>query len=148
MSVRNNTMLLAAALLATSSWVALASPAEAHRVVCTNNAQQPYTDFSPEPGRAPYQGATIIECTPTAPDGQRTEVQLQFKNNGTGAWQDRGTSYLTYSNARFHREYDSTTCTRNGRSHYWRTKAIHAGTHGNTVIKTDFSSTSYLTCYK
>ena len=120
-----------------------AVPANAHNVTCTNDAQTPFYNSRPDPGRAPVQGATIIECVPTAPDAQRTEVQLQW--NPTGRWDSRGDSYISFSNARFHRVYDSTTC-RAGQTRGWRVRATHSGRHGNTVVKTDIGSARSITC--
>lgn len=117
--------------------------ASAHSVVCTNGPQEPFFNSSPSPGRAVVQGATIIDCAPTAPDGQRTEVQIQIYYS---SWADRGDSYVSLSNAQTHRVYDSTTC-REDIADLWRTKAVHSGTHGNTVITTKYSGGNAFPCY-
>ena len=110
---------------------------EAHNVVCSNDAQQPFFNGSPDPGRAVIQGATIIDCTPSAPDAQRTEVQLQW-THPDGIWNDPGGPGNSFSNRQFHRVYGSTTCLV-GRGNVWRTKAKHTGTHGNAMTTTNFS---------
>lgn len=117
--------------------------AAAHLVTCTNDSQEPFWDLTPAPGRARIQGATIIECTPTAPDAQRTEVQLQWRPGVY--WESRGDSYISFSNARFHRVYDTTSC-RQYQSHYWRVRADHTGRHGNTKTKTDYGPSEFIYC--
>lgn len=136
---------LALALLLAVSFATAAPPAHAHDVVCTNDPQTPFFNNFPEAGRETLQGATIIECSPTAPDAQRTEVQLQA-TYPNGVWNDKGDSTVSFSNAQFHRKYDSTGC-RVGTADVWRTKAIHSGTHGNTVIKTRYSPLQSVYCY-
>lgn len=116
--------------------------AGAHAVACSNDAQEPFFNRNPAPGRAHVQGATIIECSPTAPDAQRTEVQLQWENP---TWVNRGSPYVSYSNAQFHRVYDSTTCIV-GDYDVWRTKAKHTGTHGNAVTNVDYSYLNSFYC--
>ena len=133
------------AILSLAALICPPSPhAVAHAVACTNDAQQPFFNPDPAPGRAVVQGATIIECSPTRPDSQRTEVQLQILLYRY--WRDRGTSYVTYTNAQFHRVYDSTTC-REDLHDSWRTKAIHTGTHGNSKTKIDWSVRGSFPCY-
>lgn len=63
--------------------------ASAHVVSCSNDAQEPFFNASPAPSRGTLQGATIIECSPTAPDAQRTEVQVQWEQTA-GTWTNRG----------------------------------------------------------
>lgn len=135
---------LCALLLAAAAVVVPAGSASAHKVVCTNDAMQPFFNGDPSPGREVAQGATIIECSPTAPDGQRTTVQLQILRNGS--WVNRGGAYVSQSNARFHRVYDSTSCFEDRRD-TWRTRAVHRGVHGNTVEKTDISPHGSFVCY-
>lgn len=119
-------------------------PASSHLVTCTNSAQSPFFNNTPSPTRATLQGATWIECTPSAPDSQRTRVQVQLELTA-GNWTNRGNPYITYSNARIHREYDSTSC-RLHRWDYWRTYATHTGTHHNTGTKVSISYEDYVYC--
>jgi hypothetical protein len=117
--------------------------ANAHQVICRNDPQLPFYNSNPAPGRANIEAATIIDCTPTAPDAQRTEVQVQIYD--PDAWRDKGTPYISYSNAQLHRVYDTTSCYQ-GQYHLWRTKAKHKGTHGNSVEKTKVSERKILYC--
>jgi hypothetical protein len=113
------------------SAVGITSPAHAHVITCSVNAETPFRDG----GR--IYGFARRTCDGTL-DISNFTVQLQRYSNGS--WVNHGVAYTTSSTAVNLYVFDNAACYNRGQWVRYRTRAHWEGFHGTWARDTDWSA--------